>query len=178
MITRALSPIGLCLAIVACKTGGARPTTGTTTTTETTAATPTAANEAIARRYFDEVWNNYDKSAARTIVAPNVIGHVGNVEIRGIDELLGRIDFIAKTYSEMRFAVEDVIAQRDRVVVRWRQVGRHSGTFMGPMSKGKSINIGGTHVFRFEGGRIAEVWVSSDDLEELRQIGADVPSGV
>jgi predicted ester cyclase len=71
----------------------------------------------------------------------------------------------------MRFTVEDVVGDGDRVVVRWTQEGKHSG-LLGPATAGKAFKVGGMNLFRMAGGHIAELWVVSDDLGELEQIGA------
>lgn len=129
-------------------------------------------NKRTARRYFEEMWNRLDPGVANQIVAPDVVGHIGGTTVRGRPALDQRIAFIGKLYSKMRFTVDDVIAEGDRVVVRWTQHGTHSGAVLGPATAGKSFTVSGMNAFRFKDGRIAEIWIVSDDLGELEQVGA------
>jgi len=49
--------------------------------------------------------------------------------------------------------VEDAVAEGDRVVVRWSQVGTHSGNFMGIPPTGKEFTIAGIDIHAVRDGR-------------------------
>ncbi len=70
-----------------------------------------------------------------------------------------------------RFTVEDVVAENDRVVVRWSQNGTHSGELFGIPPTGTTFTIAGIDVYRVEGGRFAEHWHVVDQLALLQQLG-------
>jgi predicted ester cyclase len=55
--------------------------------------------------------------------------------------------------------------------------GTHRGTFQGIVPTGKRIQARGMMIARFEGGKIAERWGSSDELGILKQLGAVVVPG-
>ena len=125
----------------------------------------------IARRYIDEVWNQGKSSAVDQIVAANVVGHVGGKEIRGAETIRQRLSNLRGAFSDVRFTVEDTVAEGDKVVVRWTFRGRNTGAYMGAKATGKAVNITGMNLFRITGGKIQELWVEADDLGELRQLG-------
>ena len=77
-----------------------------------------------------------------------------------------------------RFTVEDVIAEGDKVVVRWTNSGTHVGEFAGMPATGRSFTIAGIDVYRVAEGSICEHWHVIDQLALLGQLGLlPAPSG-
>ena len=68
--------------------------------------------------------------------------------------------------------IEDLIAEGDKVVARWRSRATHRGDYMGMPPSGKEVQIMGISVYRIEEGKIAESWTVEDELGLMRQIGA------
>jgi hypothetical protein len=62
----------------------------------------------------------------------------------------------------LKLTVEDAIESGDRVVVRWRAQGTHSGRITGIKPTGKRIDVTGINIYRFAGGRIVESWGQAD----------------
>ncbi|WP_430298181.1 ester cyclase [Sinomonas sp. B1-1] len=72
---------------------------------------------------------------------------------------------------EPRFSVEDVIAEGDRIAVRWRNRGTQVEPFAGLPASGKPFDIAGIDIYRVVGGRLAEHWHVVDQLTMLMQLG-------
>ena len=70
-----------------------------------------------------------------------------------------------------RFTVEDVVAEGDRVVVRWTNAGTHVAEFAGIPPTGRAFSIAGIDIYRVEGDRLAEHWHVIDQLSMLGQLG-------
>ena len=73
---------------------------------------------------------------------------------------------------DARYEVDDLIAEDDRVVVRWKLRGTHKGDFGGIPASGRPIALNGIAIYRVDGGQLMERWVVSDLhglLEEVRQ---------
>ena len=79
-------------------------------------------------------------------------------------------------FLDIRVAVEDQVAERDKVVSRWTATGTHTGDLMGIPPTGRRVDISGVTINRFSGGKIVEDWYQSDDLGMMQQLGV-VPSG-
>ena len=75
-------------------------------------------------------------------------------------------------YPDLHVAIEDLIAEGDKVVSRNVVTGTHKGEYMGIPPTGKSITYNEIFIFRFVNGRIAETWGVVDVLAQLRQLGA------
>lgn len=128
-------------------------------------------NKTIARRYFEDVWNRGDLAAIDVIVASNAAGHAAGLSLAGTGVLRQRVTDTRVAYPDLRFTVEDVFAENDRVLVRWTFSGTHTGSYMGYPGTGRSVSVTGMNVFRLAGGRIVELWTNGDDLGELQQLG-------
>jgi predicted ester cyclase len=119
-------------------------------------------NKALVRREQEELWNytgNLD--AAEELFAPD---HAEAARQEAADFRRGFPDVVS--------TIEDLIAEGDKVVARWRSRATHRGEYMGIPSTGKEVEFTGISVYRIEGGKIAESWNSEDQFGLMRQIGA------
>lgn len=69
------------------------------------------------------------------------------------------------------FAIDDVVAEGDRVVVRWTNTGTHVGEFAGIPATGKPFSIVGIDIYRVSEGLLVEHWHVIDQLAMLGQLG-------
>ena len=74
-------------------------------------------------------------------------------------------------FDPLRFTVEDVIAEGDKVVVRWKNAGTHSGSFLGIPATNKTFSVAGIDVHLMRDGRMAEHWHVVDQLGQMQQLG-------
>ena len=65
-----------------------------------------------------------------------------------------------------------MISAGDKVVLRWRIDGTHTGEFLGIAPSNKKISLGVTEIFRFANGQLVEAWDQYDRLDLMQQIGA------
>jgi predicted SnoaL-like aldol condensation-catalyzing enzyme len=68
------------------------------------------------------------------------------------------------------FTVEDLIAEGDRVVVRWTNAGTHVGDFAGIPATGRPFTMAGIDIYRLAGGQLCEHWHVIDQLGMLGQL--------
>ena len=73
---------------------------------------------------------------------------------------------------DIRSTAEDVLAEGDRVAVRWTGSGTHTGEIMGVPPSGVRVSATGIFVFHIKDGKIVEYWENWDTLGFLQQIGA------
>jgi steroid delta-isomerase-like uncharacterized protein len=80
-------------------------------------------------------------------------------------------------FPDLRMAVEDVVANGDKVVARVRYTGTNSGEFMAMPATGKSVDVQLIDMFRFgDDGLLREHWGVLDALALMQQLGV-VPVG-
>jgi predicted ester cyclase len=84
---------------------------------------------------------------------------------------------VREMLPDLRIAVEDVIAEDDKVAVRLTSSARHTGTFMGMPPTGKRYTISEIHIFRIRNGQVAEHWHEFDKLSLMQQLKGEGPDG-
>ncbi len=72
----------------------------------------------------------------------------------------------------LRYVVDDVIAEGDKIVVRWTWRCTHKGEFMGIPATGKRATVTGMAIYRVAGDKCVERWVELSLLGLLQQLGA------
>ncbi len=128
-------------------------------------------NKELARRIYEEVLNKRDLGQLDELVQPAYIEHdplPGQRE--GLEGLRDRFGMLIEAF-EPEFTIEDVIAEGDRVVVRWTNRGTHVGEFMGIPPTNRSYTMAGIDIYRGEGGKLAEHWHVVDVYGQLVQLG-------
>ncbi|MCB9079463.1 MAG: ester cyclase [Anaerolineaceae bacterium] len=72
---------------------------------------------------------------------------------------------------DIQVKIEDIMAEGDKVVWRWRITGTHAGNLKGIPPTGRPVVITGIVLSRFANGKWAEDYVNWDTLGMLQQIG-------
>ena len=131
-------------------------------------------NKNLARRFFEEVFNKQDQNTAVEIISPSFVTHHPAYPegIHGIEGVNQFLSLIHSGFPDLQYSVEDMIAEGDKVVVRWTFYGTHEGTFMGVPPSGRKVAVTGIDIFRITANKLVEGWVNSDILGLLQQIGA------
>ncbi|MEP6936746.1 MAG: ester cyclase [Chthoniobacterales bacterium] len=91
----------------------------------------------------------------------------------------GFVAFFTKfrtAFPDLEVAVDKMVADDENIAIAYTVTGTHDGPFLGLPATGKKIKARGMQIARFEDGRIAERWGSSDELGILKQLGAN-PTG-
>lgn len=135
-------------------------------------------NKAIARRIFEEVWGAYNLDKVEEYYAADLIDHN---ELPGFppgrEGVKASVSMFASALSDNDIAVEDQIAEGDKVVTRWSSTATHTGELLGIPATGKRIKVTGINIDRFEGGKVVESWGEYDSMGLMQQLGAVPPSG-
>jgi predicted ester cyclase len=128
-------------------------------------------NKALVRRFYDQVLNGRRAEAIDELAVTGYDEHDPLPGQRaGRDGLKDRVSMLIDGLAPT-FTVEDVVAEGDRVVVRWTNSARHVGDFLGIPPTGRSCAIAGIDIYRLEDGRLAEHWHVIDQLAMLQQLG-------
>jgi steroid delta-isomerase-like uncharacterized protein len=138
-------------------------------------------NKALARRYWD-AWKTGHMAILHDIASADHIFHDGaGREVRGTP---GRtIPRFRTAFPDLHFAIEDIFADGDKVVVRWTAHGTHRGDIeiVGSAGTipptGKQVTFFGIDIFHIAGDKLVEGWRSWDRLGLLQQLGAVPTAG-
>jgi steroid delta-isomerase-like uncharacterized protein len=136
-------------------------------------------NKEIIRALAEDVIHRGDLDRVAEFFAPEYAPHdPSNPGRRGGVE--GAREFIGMLHAgldDVRYSIEGLTAEADRVVYRWTLQGTHTGVFMGVPPSGRAIRVMGMDMFRLADGKIVESWASADALGMLQQLGVLPPLG-
>ena len=128
-----------------------------------------AANQAVARRVFDEIFNQRRPESASEIYAPDFVNHGAHRDYSlAEDQAAARSELSA--FPDLKITVEMIAASGDLVTVIWRFRGTHSGYGLGIPPTGTTVNLRGITVWRVAGGRLREEWSAFDQGAGYMQI--------
>jgi steroid delta-isomerase-like uncharacterized protein len=133
----------------------------------------TEENEAIVRRFFEEVYNRGNLEVADELMASDFVDHdMLPGQQSGVEGYKRSVAEQRAASSDLRFSIEDMFAEGDKVVTRSIGSGTHDrGELMGAPPTGKRITVSNITITRLEGGKIVEEWTESDTLGMMRQLG-------
>lgn len=133
-------------------------------------------NKANSRRFLEEAANKGNLDLIDEIADPNCVIHqaagVGGGDVRGREALKQFVKMYYAAFPDLRFTVEDQIAEGDKVVTRWSSEGTHKGELMGIAPTGKhAAGITGITIDRYSGGKFVEGWGNWDTLGLMQKLG-------
>src|SRR5215204_4195576 len=125
----------------------------------------TEENKTIARRVY-EIISTGDFGRAGEIVDTNAPDNEllpGDPPARLIETFKHTFTEAREAFPDLSVAVEDVMAEGDRVAARVTMRGTHRGEFQGIAPTGKRVEVKAIDMFRICDGRIVEHWGHADD---------------
>jgi steroid delta-isomerase-like uncharacterized protein len=137
-------------------------------------------NKAIVRRYYEQAMNERDLSIMDETYALDIVHHDPSnpAAIEGVEDLKQRFAQITSGFPDLHYTIDDMIAEEDKVVVRWTASLTHTGEFEGLPPTGKRAVVQGIFIHRLAGGKIVEDWAIRDTLGLLQQLGVIPARGV
>jgi steroid delta-isomerase-like uncharacterized protein len=129
-------------------------------------------NKQIAKRLL-EGFNGRDWDAVKELFADDYVNHdppAGAGSDR--DGQLAAMQGLIATFADANAVATHVVAEGDLIVVRDKVRGRHVGEFAGIAPTGREIEAQFIHVYRIEGGKIAERWGVFDAMDVASQLSS------
>ena len=131
----------------------------------------TEENKVVARHSFEEVMNNVNLAVIDEVFSPNYVLHAPSGPVHGLEGFKQFVLGYRSAFPDARYAIEEMIADQDKVVTRWSGTGTHLGELMGIPPTGKRATVTGISIGRYEGGKFVEEWLNFDALGMLQQLG-------
>jgi steroid delta-isomerase-like uncharacterized protein len=131
-------------------------------------------NKAVVRRFsdlFEEFWRTGNVDALDEVLPPEFVYHqpMTPPDREGFKQTL---PMFRTAFPDMRYTVEDMVAEGDKVVDRISWQATHQGEMMGIPPTGNTVRVTAIHMSRIAEGKIVERWGQPDNLGLMRQIGA------
>ena len=92
--------------------------------------------------------------------------------MRGPAGYLAIIGMMRGGFPDIQWTLEEMVAEGDKVAVRFTMRGTHRGTFFGVPPTGKPVVVRAMNFYCLSGGQFVEEYGQPDMLGLLQQIGA------
>lgn len=131
-----------------------------------------AQNETMVRTWVDQAWNQGRVDEQAHIFSPSYAwAELPPIAGTGAQGLMNFVRGFRAAFPDLKFVIEDVVANESQVVWRAVGTGTQRGDFMGIPATGKSINVQAIIMSRFEDGLWAEDHVCWDQFGMMQQLG-------
>jgi predicted ester cyclase len=117
----------------------------------------TSKNKALMRRIYEEMWNRADPSIAAEIFA----------QPEGVKLFVSQF---LLSFANLQHTINEMIAEDDRVAVRFSTHGTHTGQWLHFAPTGKAIHYTGITLAHISGDKIIDHHTWWDKMELVEQI--------
>jgi len=124
---------------------------------------------------FEKMINTADKTLAEELVAVDAPFYTPacSEPLYGGSGYLSVVQWMRKGFSDVQWHIKDMVADTDKVAVKWDLTGTHNGEFMGIKPTGKKISVCVMNFYYFnEQGKVTNDIAAEGMIGILRGIGA------
>ena len=128
-------------------------------------------NKTLVRRVLAEVRDGWTQAVIDQFFAPDYRRHLtpaGPHLTR--EEQRERASRLRAAFPDADAALEDMVAEGDRVAYRLTIRGTHRGSFLSVAATGRRVMVSFFAIVRVENGKLAEEWGGLDQVDLLRQL--------
>lgn len=133
----------------------------------------TEQNRALARRWFEEVWNQRRETTIDELADPQAVIHglsEGGRQLVGPEGFRAFYRGFTAAFSDFYVTVDDVLADGDKTATRVTFTGTHTGEGIGIPPTGRRVQATGIIICRWRNGRIIEGWNEFDAAGMMQQL--------
>jgi len=130
-------------------------------------------NKDIVRRFWG-VWEEGNIGLVDELVAPDYVNYNPGIpgQPEGPEGIKAVVSMFRGGMPDLRVNIDDMIAEGDRVAVRYKIEGTHEGELFGVPPTGRRLSIENCTVERVSDGKIREHWRVTGTLDMVQQLGA------
>src|SRR3989304_3370809 len=133
-------------------------------------------NKATLRRVAEEVFNKGNLSVIPELIAPDYVFRSPlGIEIKGPEGFKQNVTMYRTAFPDIHATINDVVAEGDKVAVRYTMTGTFKGEMMGIAPTGKRLETTGAVFVRFAGGKEVEASSYTDMFAWYQQLGIKPP---
>ena len=127
-------------------------------------------NKAIICKMIEAI-NKQNLASLDELMAPDCVLHMHAQQIQGLEVNKQVIEDEIKAFPDLHVAIEDIIAEGDKVCVRLQETATHTGEYRGLAPTGNKLSYTVVAIWRIVDGKIVEGWIVYDQMDFLKQLG-------
>ena len=136
----------------------------------------TEENKTIVKRCIDEVWCKHNMAAVDEFMADNFVFDWAPPGVPSdIEGYKTAVVMLLTAFPDLQITVDNIIAEGNKVAIRWIGDATHEGEFMRIVPTGKKIVMTGVSFHDIVDGKILEEWSEMDLLGVMQQLGIYAP---
>ena len=118
---------------------------------------------AVVESFYANIWNRHDQSKIPVLLSDGFTfrGSLGQATV-GHAGFGSYVDRVHAALASYRCEILDLVVEDSKAFARMRFSGIHQGVFFGYQPTSKPVEWLGSALFRFEGGKVADLWVLGD----------------
>lgn len=128
----------------------------------------TETNKEIVIRLYEEGINKRNFALLDEIISDDYTGSNG---LKGVDNFKVPINGLIKAFPDLKYNIEEVIAEDNKVVVKWQLTGTHQDTFQNIEKTGKAISNNGMAIHYLKDNKLVNAYVHTDRFNFLQDLG-------
>ena len=126
-----------------------------------------SSNKELVRKFFEEAINHRDLRLLNDLMSEDYVGAFGEKGPAGFQaQITGLLD----AFPDIHYTIDELIADGDKVAVRWTWKGTHKAAFTTIPATGRSVTNGGMGIYEFRNGKIVNIHLLTDRLGFLQQL--------
>lgn len=130
------------------------------------------ARAARVREVWAAAWDRGEVDALDTLLGPGYRRRSGPADDGlPLAELKASIIAARAAFPDLTTTIDDIVAEDDRMVLRWHSSGRHTGSFLGVPATHREVTVSGATFARFEDDLIVDEFVTWDPRSLLTALG-------
>jgi steroid delta-isomerase-like uncharacterized protein len=132
-------------------------------------------SQSIVLTFFEQAINGHDVESLDRFCSDDYVWHGAEDESEELPEVRGLVAFkrlvtaFFDAFPDFHVDIRDVVADDDRVTVRYVEGGTHVADFIGLKASQRKVLWPGIGIFRVEDGKIAEEWFQSALVPKLTE---------
>ncbi len=134
------------------------------------------ANKEVIGAFIEEVINQRRLERANDLVKEDFI-ELDPLpgQQQGREGLKAVLHQMQTAFPDMRWVVDEMVAEGDKVVSRFHWTGTHKDNFLGIPATGRSVKVNGVVIDRLESGKMADSRILMNSMGMMQQLGV-IPS--
>jgi steroid delta-isomerase-like uncharacterized protein len=130
-------------------------------------------NKEIVRRLYKELWNERNLQVAEELLSEShaLADPILSGSSVGPSAYLGHVQRLIAAFPDLRFHIDELIGEKDKVVVAWVVSGTHKGAIFGFAPSNKKISVSGISIHHLAHGKILDSQAAWDFYCLMQQIG-------
>lgn len=133
-------------------------------------------NKDVVRRVVDDHWNKKNPDLVSELFAPDMTLETPDGVLSGHEGAHALLNAYRTAFPDFHLATEDLVADGNRVAIRWTFTGTNTGPLAGIAPTGNKVSVSrNLGIFQVDGGKITGGQLNWNKYNLLQQLGA-IPS--